>query len=125
MEGGTVVVFSGPQLSLWEMRALAGLFSGRAVHPSVRCFVTTSRQVLAEARRLGAAQTLEAAGVGILEGVCFYILERLSEIRRENGWVNMVSNSAKLVNTITAHRFNTILRRTAECVEIACSGKLK
>jgi predicted aconitase len=125
MDGGTVVVFSGPQLSLWEIRSLAALFSGRTVHPSVRCFVTTSRQVLAEARRLGAAQALEAAGVGILEGVCFYILERLSEIRRENGWVNLVSNSAKLVNTITAHRFNTILRRTAECVEIACSGKLK
>ncbi len=124
-QGGTVVVFSGPQLSLWEMRSLAALFEGRRVHPSMRCFVTTSRQVLAEARRLGAAQALEAAGVGILEGICFYILERLSEIRRENGWVNLVSNSAKLVNTITAHRFNTILRRTAECVEIACSGKVK
>ncbi len=24
-----------------------------------------------------------------------------------------------------AHRFNTILRRTADCVEIACSGILK
>jgi hypothetical protein len=124
-DGGTIVVFSGPQLSLWEMRSLAALFEGRKVHPSMRCFATTSRQVLAEARRLGAAQALEAAGVGILEGVCFYILERLSEIRRENGWANLVSNSAKLVNTITAHRFNTILRRTAECAEIACSGKVK
>jgi predicted aconitase len=124
-KGGTVVVFSGPQLSIWEMRSLAALFEGRTVHPSMRCFVTTSRQVLAEARKLGAAQALEAAGVGILEGVCFYILERLSEIRRENGWANLVSNSAKIVNTITAHRFNTILRRTAECVEIACSGKVK
>jgi hypothetical protein len=29
------------------------------------------------------------------------------------------------VNIIGAHRFNTILRRTADCVEIACSGSLK
>jgi hypothetical protein len=37
----------------------------------------------------------------------------------------MVSSSAKIVNIIGAHRFNTILRRTAHCVEIACSGRLK
>ena len=63
--------------------------------------------------------------MALLEGVCFYILDRLTEIRAESGWTNLVSNSAKLVNTITAHRFNTILRRTADCVEIACSGKVK
>ena len=124
-EGGTVVVFSGPQLSLWELGRLASLFDGRQVHSSIRCFVTTNQQVLSEARRLGVAQALEAANVAVLEGVCFYILDRLSEIRRDNGWTNLVSNSAKIVNTITAHRFNTILRRTVECVEIACSGKVR
>ena len=67
---------------------------------------------------------MEASGVGLLQGVCFYLLERLSEIRRENGWVNFVSNSAKIVNTITAHRFRTILRRTDDCVEIALRGRL-
>lgn len=123
-EGGTVVVFSGPQLSLWEMKALAALFEGQRVHSSIRCFATTSQQILAEARKLGIAQALEEAGVQLLEGVCFYILERLSDIRRENGWANLVSNSAKLVNTITAHRFNTILRRTADCVRIAVTGEV-
>lgn len=125
VDGRTVVVFSGPQLSLWELKSLAALFDRRKVHASLRCFATTSQQILAEARKLGIAQALEAAGVGILEGICFYILERLSEIRRENEWANLVSNSAKIVNTITAHRFNTILRRTAECVEIACTGRVR
>jgi hypothetical protein len=60
-----------------------------------------------------------------LEGVCFYILQNLSRMREANGWRNMVSNSAKLVNIIGAHRFRTILRRTAECVDIACTGVLK
>jgi hypothetical protein len=46
-------------------------------------------------------------------------------MREANRWSNMVSNSAKIVNIIGAHRFNTILRRTAECVDIACSGELK
>ncbi len=120
----SVVVFSGPQLSLLELRALARRFAGRQVHPSVRTFATTSHSVLADARRLGDAAALEAAGVTILEGVCFYLLQRLSGIRRDNAWVNLVSNSAKLVNTITAHRFNTILRRTDECVDIACRGRI-
>ena len=66
-----------------------------------------------------------ALGVTILQGVCFYILQNLSPMRQKNGWKNMVSNSAKIVNIIGAHRFNTILRRTADCVEIACSGVLK
>jgi predicted aconitase len=122
-EGATIVVFSGPQLSLWELKNLAALFGGRKVHSSIRCFASTNRQVLEQARALGVVKALEAAGVGLLEGMCFYILERLSGIREENRWVNLVSNSAKIVNTITAHRFRTILRPTAACVDIACSGK--
>jgi hypothetical protein len=46
-------------------------------------------------------------------------------MRKANRWTNMVSNSAKIVNIIGAHRFNTLLRRTAECAEIACTGVLK
>jgi len=29
------------------------------------------------------------------------------------------------VNIIGAHRFNTILRRTSDCVDIACEGKIR
>lgn len=120
----SVVVFSGPQLSLFELSHLADLFAGRRRHPDTAVFATTSPAILAEARRLGIAQRLEDCGVGLLQGVCFYLLERLSDIRRENGWVNFISNSAKIVNTITAHRFKTLLRRTDECVEIALRGHL-
>jgi predicted aconitase len=116
------VVFSGPQLSLLELKQLAELFAGRTVHPGTTVFVNTSNGVLSAARALGYAQTLESAGVTLLEGVCVYILQNLSAMRSRNGWTNMISNSAKIVNTITAHRFNTILRRTRDCVEIACSG---
>jgi hypothetical protein len=120
-----LVVFSGPQQSLLEMKRLATLFAGRKVHPGSSCFVTTNGAVLAQSRALGYAGELERAGVTILEGVCFYILQNLSPMRAANRWTNLVSNSAKIVNIIGAHRFNTILRRTAECVEIACSGRLR
>ncbi|MBA3505327.1 MAG: aconitase X catalytic domain-containing protein [Betaproteobacteria bacterium] len=120
-----LVVFSGPQQSLLEMKRLAELFDGRQLQPGSSCFVTTNGGVLAQARKLGYAGKLEAAGVTILEGVCFYILQNLSPMRVANRWTNMVANSAKIVNIIGAHRFNTILRRTEACVEIACSGVLK
>jgi predicted aconitase len=122
---GRLVVFSGPQQSLLEMKRLADLFRDRTVHSEGSCFVTTNSAVLAQSRDLGYARALEQAGVTILQGVCFYILQNLSPMRERNHWTNMVSNSAKIVNIIGAHRFNTILRRTADCVEIACSGKLR
>jgi hypothetical protein len=120
-----LVVFSGPQQSLLEMKQLAGLFEGRRVKAGSQCFVTTNGAVLAQSRALGYAGLLEAAGVTILEGVCFYILQNLTPMRLANRWTNLVSNSAKIVNIIGAHRFNTILRRTRDCVEIACTGVLR
>jgi len=119
------VVFSGPQLSLFELKCLAGLFNGRKVCNGITVFATTSNGVLSAARKLGYAQQLEDAGVTILEGVCVYILQNLTQMRAANGWTNMISNSAKIVNTITAHKFNTILRRTRDCVDIACTGAFK
>jgi len=120
-----IVVFSGPQLSLFEIQTLANLFKGRKVHKGMAAVITTNHAVYSDALRLGYVAELESAGVQILQGVCFYILQRLSEIRKENDWTNLISNSGKIVNTITAHRFNTILRRTADCVDIACTGVLK
>lgn len=123
--GHNIVVFSGPQQSIFEMQRLAELFKDRTLAPGMQVFVTTNRAVYNDAKSIGYVETLEKAGVVILQGVCFYILQRLSKIREENGWHNLISNSAKLVNTITAHRFNTVLRRTEDCVDIACTGKLK
>jgi predicted aconitase len=120
-----LVVFSGPQQSLLEMKQLAALFDGRTVKAGSHCIVTTNGGVLAQSRTLGYAKVLEDAGVTILEGVCFYILQNLSPMRVANKWTNMVSNSAKIVNIIGAHRFNTILRRTRDCVDIACTGVLR
>ncbi len=120
-----LVVFSGPQQSLFEMKNLSYLFENKKVKSGTTCIVTTNSAILKQSRDLGYAKILEDAGVTILEGVCFYILQNLSPMREKNRWTNMVSNSAKIVNIIGAHRFNTILRRTADCVGIACSGVLK
>ena len=123
--GANIVVFSGPQLSIFEMQDMAARFRGRQVAPGMAAVITTNHMIYSDAQRLGYVETLVAAGVTILQGVCFYILQRLTQIREENGWTNLISNSGKLVNTITAHRFNTVLRRTQDCVDIACTGELR
>ena len=120
-----LIVFSGPQLSLWELKNLAERLDGRKIKRGTQVFVTSSNGVLSAGRKLGYVQKLEAAGATLMEGVCFYILQNLSQMRQRNGWTNMISNSAKIVNIIGAHRFNTILRRTQDCVDIAVEGRLR
>ncbi len=114
-----LVVFSAPQQSLFEMKRLAALFAGKRVRTGTQVFITTSNGVKSAAREQGYLKTLEDAGVTILEGVCFYILQNIANIRVQNGWANLVTNSAKLANIIRGHKFHTILRRTADCVDIA------
>jgi predicted aconitase len=118
-----LVVFSGPQQSLLEMKQLAALLEGRKVARGSHLFVTTSNGVKSAAKALGYLKAIEDSGAIVLEGVCFYILQNLPQMRLREGWSNLVTNSAKLANIIGAHKFNTILRRTAECVDIACSGR--
>ena len=118
-----LVVFSGPQQSLFEMKNLASLLAGRKIKPGSHLFVTTSNGVKSAARALGYLQQIETAGGIVLEGVCFYILQNIGQIRVQNGWSNLVTNSAKLANIIGAHKFNTLLRRTDDCVRIALTGE--
>ncbi|MGB1684503.1 MAG: aconitase X, partial [Candidatus Puniceispirillaceae bacterium] len=65
-----VVVFAAPQLSIVEMQQLAGLCRGAKF--KVPVFVCTAPQVIGDARRMGFAAQIEAAGGTILEGTCFY-----------------------------------------------------
>ena len=118
-----LVVFSGPQQSLFEMKNLARLLAGRKIKSGSHLFVTTSNGVKSAARALGYLEQIETAGGIVLEGVCFYILQNIGQIRVQNGWSNLVTNSAKLANIIGAHKFNTLLRRTDDCVRIALTGE--
>jgi len=120
-----LVVFSAPQLSLFELKRISELLDGRTVASGSRLFVTTSNAMKRAASELGYIGRIEAAGGTVLEGVCFYILQNLTPMKQKMGWTSLVTNSAKLVNTITAHRFNTILRRTEDCIQTALTGDVK
>lgn len=118
-----VVVMAAPQLSLLEMKAVAEMISGRRVHEHTHFVVATAAEVKAACDRMGISQVLEEAGVVLLEGVCFYQMYA-RETAQANGWKNLVSNSAKLVNIVQGYGYVPVLASTEECVDAAVNGAL-
>ncbi len=116
-----VVVFSAPQLSLYELRELAHLCDGRKfIRPLL---ATTSPQVKPDADRMGYTARIEAGGGQVLSGMCFY-QSYAREIAEANGWKRLATNSAKLVNILGGYGYVPMLASMEQCVEAAVTGKL-
>jgi predicted aconitase len=118
-----VVVFSAPQLSVWELRDLAARLDGKRVHPNTALLATTNYQNRAAAERLGYAEAISAAGGRLLAGSCFYLLTP-RELAERYGWRTIVTDSAKLANIIAGYGYNPVFRPTDVCVEAAVSGEI-
>jgi len=116
-----VVVFSGPQLSLLELRDLAALCDGRRF--VVPLLAVTSPQVKPDADRMGLTQRIEAAGGTVLAGMCFY-QSYAREIAEANGWKRLATNSAKMVNILGGYGYQPMLASMEACVQAACTGRL-
>jgi len=116
-----VVVFSAPQLSLLELRDLAGLLDGRRA--KIPLLVITSPQVKPDADRFGITARIEAAGGLVLSGMCFY-QSYAREMAEANGWQALVTSSAKLVNILGGYGYRPALLSMQDCVDAACSGRI-
>jgi hypothetical protein len=116
-----VVVFSAPQLSLYELRDLAALCDGRRF--SVPLLAVTSPQIKPDADRLGYTARIETAGGTVLSGMCFY-QSYAREIAEANGWKRLATNSTKLVNILGGYGYSPLLASMEECVDAAVSGTL-
>lgn len=118
-----VVVFAAPQLSLIEMRQVADLLDGRAVHPETSMLVVTSPEIKSACDRLGLTRRIERAGAIVLKGVCFYQMHA-REIGEAMGWKRLMSNSAKLVNIIGGYGYTPSLGSMAACIDAAVAGRV-
>jgi predicted aconitase len=117
-----VVVFSAPQLSLYELRDLAALCAGRRfVKPLL---AVTSPQVKPDADRMGYSAVIEAAGGTVLSGMCFY-QSYAREIAEAKGWKRLATNSAKIVNILGGYGYEPMLASMESCVDAAVTGKLQ
>ncbi len=116
-----VVVFAAPQLSIVEMEQVASLVNGQKLKlPMIVC---TSPQAYGDARRMGFIDKIETAGGTVLEGTCFYN-QYAREIGEANGWVRLLSNSAKIVNILGGYGYQPVLASMADCVAAAIHGEI-
>jgi predicted aconitase len=118
-----VVVFSAPQLSLYELADVAGLLDGKRVHPDTTLLVATSPENKSGADRMGLTARIEASGAVLLDGVCFY-QSYARELAEANGWKRLMTNSAKLVNIISGYGYLPTLSSTESCVASAVAGRI-
>ena len=116
-----VIVFSAPQLSLFELRDLAELCDDRRF--VVPLLAVTSPQVKPDSDRMGYTARVEQAGGTVLSGMCFY-QSYAREIAEANGWHRLATNSVKLVNILGGYGYQPILASMEECVEAATIGKV-
>jgi hypothetical protein len=67
-----VVVFAAPQLSLYEIAAVADALDGRLIDPGTTVIVATSPEIKHAADRMGLTSRIEASGAVVAQGICFY-----------------------------------------------------
>lgn len=118
-----VVVFSAPQLSLFELADVAGLLDGKRMHAQTALLVATSPENKSAADRMGLTARIEAAGGTVLDGVCFY-QSYARELAEANGWKRLMTNSAKLVNIIGGYGYLPTLGTAEACVASAVAGRV-
>ncbi len=104
------------------MAGIETALGGRSVHGNVKLIIAVDPQVKSQADNAGLTERLEAQGAEFSTGTCFYSEAPL--FREATGWRTVVTNSAKLTNTLASAGYETALRRMAICAEAATTGVL-
>ena len=118
-----VVVFAAPQLSLFEIAALADVLDGRRVHSDTTVIVATSPEIAHAADRMELTGRIEASGAIVARGICFY-QSYAREMAQANGWRRLMTNSAKLVNILGGYGYQSTLASLERCIASAVAGKV-
>lgn len=116
-----VVVFAAPQLSLLELKTLAGLLEGQKLNASTAMLICTNPENKEACDRLGLSRIFEESGAILLKGVCFYQM-RAREMGEAMGWQHLLTNSAKLANIIGGYGYKPRLATMEQCVEAGVTG---
>ena len=117
-----LVVFAAPQLSIDEVKQIADGLSGRKVHDNTKLIIAVDPQVKQQADNAGLSKQLNALGAEFTKGTCFYPEAPL--IRQVTGWRTLVTNSSKLVNTLSSAGYSCAIQRLNRCLDAAVTGRL-
>ncbi|MBY8976915.1 aconitase X catalytic domain-containing protein [Rhodobacteraceae bacterium NNCM2] len=117
-----LVVFAAPQLSIDEVTRITAAIGERRVHADTRLIMAVDHQVKHQADQSGLTERVRASGAEFTIGTCFYPEAPL--MREGAGWRTVVTNSAKLMNTLASAGYETALRRLDDCLDAATTGRL-
>ena len=117
-----VVVFAAPQLAIDEIIAIRDKLAGRNIHANTKLIIALDPQVKLQANTSGISQEMMDQGVEFSTGTCFYPEAPL--MLEATGWKTLVTNSAKLANTLKSSEFRCAFRRLGDCIEAAVTGRL-
>ena len=117
-----LVVFAAPQLSIDEVEEIVARLGNRRVHENTRLVMAVDLHVKAVADQTGLTERVLKVGAEFSSGTCFYPEAPL--LRKGTGWRSVVTNSAKLVNTLASAGYETALRRLDDCLAASVTGKL-
>jgi predicted aconitase len=116
----STVSLGTPHYSLGEIGRLVDVLGDRQVHDTIDLYVSTGREVLAEAAERGWVDRLEAAGVTFVVDTCTYI----TPIVRDVTGVAM-TDSAKWAYYAPANiGVEVVFASLHECVESAVAGRI-
>jgi len=110
-----------PHFSLEQLRELSRLLDGRAVHPSVEMYASTSRHTLAALQSDGSADDLQEAGVTVVADTCTYVTPVLRAPRGST----VMTDSAKWAWYAPGNLgVDVVYGSLADCVQSAVAGKV-
>jgi predicted aconitase len=114
------IALGTPHFSLSEFAALLALIDGRRVRRGVRCYVTTSRHVRAQAAERGWIAALARAGVRVIVDTCTYFSQAVAGCRGR-----AMTNSAKWAYYAPGMLgVEVVFASLEECVESAVRGEV-
>jgi predicted aconitase len=113
-----LVVFSAPQLSIHEVTHIMSLAGTRQVRQGTRMIMTVNAQVEGELSRTGLMSRMQAAGIEILSGTCFYVMAP-TLVRMALDVSTVLTPSAKLLNILRGSGYEVAMASMEQCVEAA------
>jgi predicted aconitase len=114
-----------PHCSITEIRNIVSLLGERKVHPNVRFWIATAKQVYTLAQEMGYVDTIKQAG-GVFTDCCIGSADPFNFIGPKLGIVTVATNSARSANIsarASGGRVRILYGTMKHCIDAAITGR--
>lgn len=114
-----------PHCSIAELRNIASLLAGRKVHPNVRLFVATAKQIYVLAEAMGYVDVIKKAG-GVFTNTCIGSQDPFNLLGPKLGVEIVATNSARSAHysaRTSGGEIKLLYGSTEQCIDAAITGK--